>query len=34
MPSELTQENEYCYIMGDYNINILNYETHNTLQIL
>ena len=22
------QENKYCYIMGDFNINLLNYETH------
>ena len=28
MLSELTQENKYCYIMGDININLLNYDTH------
>ena len=28
MLSELTQQNKYCYIMGDYNINLLNHETH------
>ena len=28
MLSELTQENKYRYVMGDYNINLLNYETH------
>ena len=26
--SELIQENKHCYIMGDYNINLLNYENH------
>ena len=26
--SELMQENKHCYIMGDYNINFLNYENH------
>ena len=26
--SELMQENKHCYIMGDYNINLLNYENH------
>ena len=26
--SELIQENKHCYIMGGYNINLLNYENH------
>ena len=26
--SELIHENKLCYIMGDYNINLLNYENH------
>ena len=26
--SELMEENKHCYIIGDYNINLLNYENH------
>ena len=26
--ANLKNENKYCYLMGDYNINILNYEKH------
>ena len=28
MLSGLIRENKYCYLMGDYNINLLNYENH------
>ena len=28
MLSGMIRENKYCYLMGDYNINLLNYENH------
>ena len=25
---KIKAENKFCYLMGDYNINLLNYESH------
>ena len=32
--SKLERENKYCLLMGDFNVNLLNYDCHPPTQLL